>query len=99
MWLEVIAGRTDGRSDCLEVVGHASPTGPEPLNQRLSLLRAQYVQGRLVEDGPPLAERSMARGVGSRQSIVGTGSEDASDALDRRVELAVRGCEATAAGT
>ena len=36
--------------------------------------------------------RSIANGVGSRQTMVGNGRDDASDALDRRVEFKVIGC-------
>lgn len=92
VWLKTIAQRTSGVSSCLEVTGHTSPTGPEPLNERLSLLRAEYVKTRLEGISPTLAKRMIANGVGSRQTMVGTGRDDASDALDRRVEFKVIGC-------
>jgi len=34
----------------------------------------------------------IANGVASRQTMVGNGRDDASDALDRRVEFRVIGC-------
>jgi hypothetical protein len=34
----------------------------------------------------------IANGVGSRQTMIGTGRDDATDALDRRVEFKVIGC-------
>ena len=74
------------------MTGHTSPTGPEPLNERLSLLRAEFVKARLEGAAPKLAKRMIANGVGSRQTMVGTGRDDASDALDRRVEFKVIGC-------
>lgn len=92
VWLKTIAQRSGGSTNCLEVTGHTSPTGPEPLNERLSLLRAEYVKARLAESSPVLARRMIANGVGSRQTLVGTGRDDASDALDRRVEFKVIGC-------
>jgi outer membrane protein OmpA-like peptidoglycan-associated protein len=92
LWLKTIARQTSGASSCLEVTGHTSPTGPEPLNERLSLLRAEYVKTKLAGASPVLAKRMIANGVGSRQTMVGTGRDDASDALDRRVEFKVIGC-------
>ena len=92
VWLKTIARQTAGGGKCLEVTGHTSPTGPEPLNERLSLLRAEYVKSRLEGASPALAKRMIANGVGSKQTMVGTGRDDASDALDRRVEFKVIGC-------
>lgn len=92
MWLEQLAHGAGGGDSCLEVTGHASPSGPEPLNERLSLRRAEYITGRLKEDAPQLADRMIANGVGSRESIVGTGKDDATDALDRRVEFRALSC-------
>ena len=92
VWLKTIARQTAGGGKCLEVTGHTSPTGPEPLNERLSLLRAEYVKTRLEGSSPALAKRMIANGVGSQQTLVGTGRDDASDALDRRVEFKVIGC-------
>ena len=77
---------------CLEISGHTSPTGPEPLNERLSQLRAEYVRGLLSASASALAQRTIASGVGSRQTMVGTGRDNASDALDRRVEFKVIPC-------
>jgi outer membrane protein OmpA-like peptidoglycan-associated protein len=74
------------------VTGHTSPTGPEPLNERLSLLRAEYVKSRLEASSPTLGKRMIANGVGSKQTMIGTGRDDATDALDRRVEFKVIGC-------
>ena len=92
VWLTTIARQTSGGGKCLEVTGHTSLTGPEPLNERLSLLRAEYVKSRLEGTSPALAKRMIANGVGSRQTMIGNGRDDASDALDRRVEFKVIGC-------
>ena len=92
IWLSEISTQASKRQSCLEVVGHTSPSGPEPINERLSLLRAEYVKGQLERAAPTLAKRLIANGVGSRESMVGTGRDDASDALDRRVEFKVVGC-------
>ncbi|PKO34563.1 MAG: hypothetical protein CVU34_07355 [Betaproteobacteria bacterium HGW-Betaproteobacteria-7] len=92
VWLKTIANRTAASSGCLEITGHTSPTGPEPLNERLSQLRAEYVKTRLAKDAPQLAKRLISNGMGSRQTMIGNGRDDATDALDRRVEFKVIGC-------
>lgn len=95
MWLSQIARSAGEREACLEVAGHASPTGPEPLNERLSLLRAEAVRGSLVANDARLATRTIATGYGSRETMVGTGRDDGSDAMDRRVEFRVVNCAAS----
>lgn len=92
MWLSQIANRAETKGACLEIIGHTSPTGPEPLNQRLSLLRAEHVKKQLASLAKPLANRMIAAGVGSAETIVGSGKDNASDALDRRVEFKVVKC-------
>ena len=59
------------------------------MNDRLSQLRAEYVRDRIDAIEPPLTPRTVANGVGSRDNLVGTGKDDDSDALDRRVEFRV----------
>jgi outer membrane protein OmpA-like peptidoglycan-associated protein len=86
-WLQQIAARAAASKACLQVVGHTSPTGPAAMNDSLSLLRAEYVQSRLESDEPSLKKRTVAFGVGSRENLIGTGRDDASDVLDRRVEF------------
>lgn len=91
-WLEKIADRTAANKGCLEVVGHTSATGLAALNDRLSGLRADYIKDRLEDNEHSLRGRLLASGRGSREMIVGTGKDDASDALDRRVEFKVAKC-------
>jgi outer membrane protein OmpA-like peptidoglycan-associated protein len=90
MWLSQLADRASQRSLCLDVVGHASPTGPEPKNLWLSTIRAEHIQTQLIAAKSDMATRLQFRGVGSREPIIGTGRDNASDALDRRVEFRVR---------
>ena len=92
MWLRQIADRVIESNLCLEIVGHTSPTGPIQLNERLSALRAQAIKQLLETDEPRLAERLIATGVGPRENLIGTGKDDPSDALDRRVEFKVLKC-------
>ncbi len=92
IWLSQIATRAASKNSCLEITGHTSSTGPEPMNERLSLLRAEFVKTRLVQYAPALGKLTIANGVGSRETMVGNGKDDASDALDRRVEFKIIGC-------
>jgi len=92
MWLRTIGQVSVKRQACLEVVGHTSASGPEPLNERLSQLRADAVADQLRGTTPALSQRLITRGMGSKQTLVGNGRDDASDALDRRVEFKVISC-------
>lgn len=95
MWLSLISQRAGQRAtSCLTIAGHTSRTGPEPLNERLSLMRAQTIQRRLEDAAPGLRQRISAEGRGSSQNLSGLGSDDARDALDRRVEFKVTPCAA-----
>lgn len=87
MWLRQVASKADERSACLAVNGHTSTTGTALGNDRLSLARAERMRARITDLRPALHDRLRAEGLGSRQTIVGTGTDDASDALDRRVEF------------
>jgi outer membrane protein OmpA-like peptidoglycan-associated protein len=91
LWLEQIAQQTAQQTakanGCIEVTGHTSRTGSQQINEQLSLQRANYVKGQLERDAPQLSGHLIANGVGSSQMMVGTGKDDLSDALDRRVEF------------
>jgi formylglycine-generating enzyme required for sulfatase activity len=87
IWLKEIAASAAKQNACLEIVGHSSRTGPAAINDRLSLLRAEFVKDRIGWEAPTMASRMIADGKGSREVIVGTGRDDESDALDRRVEF------------
>jgi outer membrane protein OmpA-like peptidoglycan-associated protein len=89
MWLQQISERAAAHQVCLQVIGNTSKSGSAPLNDRLSLLRAEYVKGRLQEDASALNGKVIADGAGSRDNLVGTGADNLTDALDRRVEFKV----------
>jgi outer membrane protein OmpA-like peptidoglycan-associated protein len=91
-WLEKIAERTAAKQGCLEIVGHTSATGLPAINDRLSGLRADYIKDRLEDNEHSLRGRLISTGKGSREMIVGTGKDDTSDALDRRVEFKTAKC-------
>jgi len=92
MWLRQIATHTAKTTSCLDIVGHTSASGSDAVNERISLQRAQYVKQRLDADAAALKTRTKAMGVGSQENLIGLGSDDAKDALDRRVEFKVVDC-------
>ena len=92
LWLRQIARQASSAKVCMNVVGHTSHTGSEQTNDRLSQARAAVIKQKLDADAPDLATRTRASGVGWRENIIGTGSDDVSDALDRRVEFKIVSC-------
>lgn len=92
MWLRKIARASAGASVCMDIVGHSSNTGPAALNDTLSLQRARFVQQRLVGESVALRNRTTPSGKGFRENIIGSGTDDAVDALDRRVEFRIVDC-------
>jgi outer membrane protein OmpA-like peptidoglycan-associated protein len=93
-WIGKIAERTATNQSCLEVIGHTSATGLPALNDRLSVLRADFIKDRVEAEESSLQGHLLASGKGSREMLVGTGRDDPSDALDRRVEFRVLRCQA-----
>jgi len=91
-WLRQIARQAVLTRVCMNLVGHTSRTGSVPYNDRLSLQRATYIKQRLEKEAPQLASRTRASGMGFRENLVGTGTDDARDALDRRVEFKISEC-------
>lgn len=95
IWLRQIARYSANEKVCMDVVGHTSRTGSEPYNDKLSAQRASVIRQKLTTEAPELTTRTKASGVGYRQNIIGTGTDDAMDALDRRVEFKIVGCAAS----
>lgn len=92
MWLHQIARASTDAGVCMAIVGHTSHTGPAAYNEALSLQRAAYIRQRLVNDSSALGPRTTTSGMGFRENIIGSGTDDAVDALDRRVEFKIEGC-------
>jgi outer membrane protein OmpA-like peptidoglycan-associated protein len=92
MWLRTLAREVAQANVCLNIVGHTSRTGSDQVNERLSLQRAVTIQRRVEALAPQTVSRLQPVGAGSRENLVGTGTDDLRDALDRRVEFRVRGC-------
>lgn len=93
LWLRAIGQAVIAKNVCLDVNGHASASGSIEFNQRLSLSRAARIVSRL-QQSPSLSKGALASyGKGSTEMIVGTGADDATDSIDRRVEFVVRDCK------
>jgi outer membrane protein OmpA-like peptidoglycan-associated protein len=92
LWVQSLAHETGRASACVRIVGHTSRTGSASVNERLSRQRAEAVQKMLEQHNRTLSTRLTAGGVGSREALVGLGTDDARDALDRRVEFRVVDC-------
>jgi outer membrane protein OmpA-like peptidoglycan-associated protein len=93
VWLKAIANQISEKKVCLDVTGHASASGTADYNEKLSLSRASRIVSRMQQLNAATQKRMKAHGKGSSETIVGTGTNDASDAIDRRVEFSVRSCE------
>jgi outer membrane protein OmpA-like peptidoglycan-associated protein len=92
MWLREIARASNAAKACMTVIGHTSRTGPEAINEALSLQRAETIRQRLVGEVGAIAGRTAVLGRGYHDNIIGTGTDDAVDALDRRVDFKVVPC-------
>lgn len=92
IWLGALAQQTGKASACVRIVGHTSRTGSARANEVLSRQRAEAVQKLLEQNNRSLSTRLTATGVGSKEALVGLGTDDQRDALDRRVEFRVVDC-------
>ena len=92
MWLRRIARESTAAKVCMDIVGHTSRTGSEAFNDTLSLQRAALIRQRLTAESAVLGGRTRPVGMGYRQNIVGSGTDNAVDALDRRVEFKIVPC-------
>jgi len=92
IWLRQIAQYFDNQNLCLHIVGHSSHTGNLGYNCRLSLDRAEAIQKQLQPYFSGIKANSKTDGKAWIQNIAGTGTDDAQDAVDRRVEFKVASC-------
>jgi outer membrane protein OmpA-like peptidoglycan-associated protein len=92
MWLKQIARGIASSGYCVKVIGHTSHTGSQQFNDTLSLNRAAYITQHLQMQNSQLRGRLESEGRGFRENIVGIGTDDVRDALDRRVEFTIHDC-------
>lgn len=92
IWTRSMGQVTANKGQCLDVTGHASRSGSADYNNRLSLQRATKIANQIQQSFPGLAGKVKAFGKGFEETIVGTGANDATDAIDRRVEFLIKAC-------
>jgi len=92
IWTKQLGKQLSGGKACLDVIGHCSKTGSEAYNQRLSLQRAETVRALMQKDSAESASMTRAVGKGYSENLVGSGTDDERDAIDRRVEFKVIQC-------
>ena len=92
LWVGSLAQEVGKAQACVRIVGHTSRTGSARFNETLSRQRAEVIQRMLERGNRSLGTRLSAAGVGSREALIGLGTDDQRDALDRRVEFRVVDC-------
>jgi outer membrane protein OmpA-like peptidoglycan-associated protein len=76
----------------IQIIGHSSRTGKEAYNDNLSLQRSLWIQKQMASYVSEMINRSETIGRGFRENIVGTGTDDITDEIDRRVEFKFSNC-------
>lgn len=92
LWIRRVAAQLKQSKSCLNVQGHSSKSGTAAYNDQLSLKRAEKVIELLARNEPLLKGRLKADGFGFNKNIIGSGTDDVTDAIDRRVEFKVHTC-------
>jgi outer membrane protein OmpA-like peptidoglycan-associated protein len=92
VWLHEVALQAGVRETCMKIVGHTSRTGDAAANDVLSKKRAEVIMQTLDKQNGKLTPRITAVGVGSTETLIGLGTDDLRDALDRRVEFRTVDC-------
>ncbi len=88
-WIREVARQANASQQCLRVIGHASRSTSATTAVELSQRRAATVRWLLAQAAPASSSRFTAQGAGSRDNLIGLGSDDLSDALDRRIEFRI----------
>jgi len=93
IYLKQIAGFVASAPRCkVKIIGHCSRSGAESHNMKLSLQRASWIQKQMAAYAPAVLNQSETIGRGFEENIVGTGRDDLTDQIDRRVEFVFNTC-------
>lgn len=93
LWIRQIAQQLSLKKQCMVVNGHASRSGSAEYNINLSRKRAERLVQLLRKSKPVLANRLQSAGKGFSENIVGSGTNDALDVIDRRVDFDLVTCK------
>lgn len=91
-WIQKIAGRIQDGGKCLKITGHSSHSGSAAYNEGLSMSRADAIKQLMLAQNPGIASRLYTEGKGFRENIIGSGTDDDRDMLDRRIEFSLPSC-------
>lgn len=93
IYMKQIANLVASSRSCkIKIIGHCSKTGAASYNDKLSLQRAAWIQGKMASYALGILSKSQIIGRGFRENIVGTGTDDITDEIDRRVEFKFTDC-------
>jgi outer membrane protein OmpA-like peptidoglycan-associated protein len=98
IWVRQLGQHIIKSQQCVEVQGHSSKSGNEAYNNRLSLQRAEFIRRQMQLDSNASVNLTKATGRGFQDNLVGSGSDNEQDAIDRRVEFKIVPCSSTRAG-
>ena len=91
-WLHQINQFFRKNQYCFNIVGHSSKSGLAKLNKKLSWQRAKKIQQLMRDEFPEIFKKSRVVGKGFEENLVGSGTDDLRDAIDRRVEFVIVDC-------
>lgn len=74
------------------IIGHSSRSGGDAYNTKLSLQRALWIQKQMAPYMQDITHKSETSGKGFHENLVGTGKDDITDEIDRRVEFKFSQC-------
>ena len=93
IYIRQIAKLVESIPECkVIIIGHCSRSGSEMYNEKLSLQRAQWVQKQMASYVQQINTKSETLGKGFSENVVGTGKDNITDEIDRRVEFKFNQC-------
>jgi outer membrane protein OmpA-like peptidoglycan-associated protein len=98
IWVRQLGQHISKSQQCVEVQGHSSKSGNEAYNNRLSLQRAEFIRRQMQLDSSASVNLTKATGRGFQDNLVGSGSDNEQDAIDRRVEFKIIPCSQNRGG-
>lgn len=93
IWIEELTDYLKHSQRCLLIAGHSSHSGSAAYNLKLSTSRASVIRQLMVSKQGTIKTRTQAEGKGFDENIIGTGTDDLRDAVDRRVEFRRQTCQ------